>query len=79
MIAGYLIACRIRLTQGDIESAAGYLEQARSLVEQSPPLEGTSRFERLKDARSRVQVPSRRRRTRSRRAIGGWLMRRHGI
>ena len=47
MIAGYLIACRIRLTQGDIESAAEYLEQARALVEQTALSEWISRFERL--------------------------------
>jgi LuxR family maltose regulon positive regulatory protein len=47
MIAGYLLAGRIRLTAGDTESAASYLELARPLMEEAPIPEWTSRFERL--------------------------------
>ena len=36
LIAGYLIAGRLKLTAGDIEAAAEYLERARPLVEQAP-------------------------------------------
>jgi hypothetical protein len=35
MIAGYLIAGRLKLTEGDTEMAAEYLEQARPLVERA--------------------------------------------
>ncbi|HEX5164988.1 MAG TPA: AAA family ATPase, partial [Thermomicrobiales bacterium] len=47
MLAGYLLAGRIRLTAGDTETAANYLELARPLVEDAPIPEWTSRFERL--------------------------------
>jgi LuxR family maltose regulon positive regulatory protein len=46
LIAGYLTASRIKLTAGDDEIAAAYLEQARPLVEQAPFPDWTSRFER---------------------------------
>lgn len=46
LIAGYLIACRIKLTEGDVETAAAYLERARPLVDQSPFPDWVSRFER---------------------------------
>jgi len=36
LIAGYLMAGRVTLTQGDVETAAEYLERARPLVEQAP-------------------------------------------
>jgi LuxR family maltose regulon positive regulatory protein len=45
MIAGYVIASRSKLTEGDIETAAEYLERARPLVEQAPFPEWVSRFE----------------------------------
>lgn len=47
MIAGYLLASRIRLTAGDANAAADYLELARPLVENAPIPEWISRFERL--------------------------------
>ena len=47
MIAGYLIAGRLKLTQGDIEAAAAYLEQARPLVESAQFAHWQSRFERF--------------------------------
>ena len=47
MIAGYLIAARLKLTEGDVEAAAEYLERARPLVEQAPFPDWTSRFERF--------------------------------
>jgi LuxR family maltose regulon positive regulatory protein len=46
MIAGYLIASRLKLTEGDVEAAAEYLEQARPLLEEAPFSDWTSRFER---------------------------------
>ena len=46
LIAGYLIAGRLKLTEGDIEAAAEYLERARPLVEQAPFPDWTGRFER---------------------------------
>ena len=46
MIAGYLIAGRLKLTEGDVEAAAEYLERARPLLEQAPFPDWTSRFER---------------------------------
>ncbi len=36
IIAGYLLAGRLKLTEGDVETAAEYLERVRLLVEQSP-------------------------------------------
>lgn len=47
MIAGYLVAGRIELTEGDVDSAAVFLERARPLVEQTSFPDWTSRFERL--------------------------------
>jgi len=47
MIAGYLIAGRLKLTEGDIEAAANYLEQARPHVESAQFAHWTSRFERF--------------------------------
>jgi LuxR family maltose regulon positive regulatory protein len=46
MIAGYLIAGRMKLTEGDVAAAAEYLERARPLLEQAPFPDWTSRFER---------------------------------
>jgi LuxR family maltose regulon positive regulatory protein len=46
MIAGYLIAGRLKLTQGDIEAAADYLERARPHVESAQFSHWISRFER---------------------------------
>jgi LuxR family maltose regulon positive regulatory protein len=45
LIAGYLDACRLKLAEGDSLAAETYLEHARSLVEQAPFPEWTSRFE----------------------------------
>ncbi|MBE7549659.1 MAG: hypothetical protein HS126_01095 [Anaerolineales bacterium] len=47
MIAGYLLAGRLRLTAGDAEAAADYLERARPLVENAPFPDWTDRFARL--------------------------------
>lgn len=47
LIAGYLIAGRLKLTEGDIEAAAAYLERARPLVEQAQFAHWISRFERF--------------------------------
>ena len=46
LIAGYLLAGRLKLTDGDIAAAIAYLERARPLVEQAPFPDWTSRFER---------------------------------
>jgi LuxR family maltose regulon positive regulatory protein len=46
MIAGYLIAGRLKLTEGDVDAATAYLERARPLLEQAPFPDWTSRFER---------------------------------
>jgi LuxR family maltose regulon positive regulatory protein len=48
LIAGYLLAGRLKLTEGDLAEATAYLERARPLVEESPFLDWTSRFERLR-------------------------------
>ena len=45
-MAGYLVAARLKLTEGDVEAAAGYVEQARPLVESAHFAEWTSRFQR---------------------------------
>ena len=45
--AGYLIAARLKLTEGDVEKAAKYLEQVRPLVEQAQFPEWTSQYERF--------------------------------
>jgi LuxR family maltose regulon positive regulatory protein len=47
MIAGYLIAGQLKLSEGDIETAIEYLEQARPLVEDAHFAHWVSRFERL--------------------------------
>ena len=47
LIAGYLLAGRLKLAEGDREGAAANLDRARPLVEQAPFPEWTSRFERL--------------------------------
>jgi LuxR family maltose regulon positive regulatory protein len=47
MIAGYLIAGRLKLTRGEAGEAAAYLERARPLVEQAPFSHWISRFERF--------------------------------
>jgi len=46
LIAGYVIGARLKLTEGDIETAAGYLERARPLLEDAQFPEWISRFER---------------------------------
>ncbi|HEX9597495.1 MAG TPA: tetratricopeptide repeat protein, partial [Anaerolineales bacterium] len=46
LIAGYLMAGRVKLTEGDIEAAAEYLERVRPLVEKASFSDWTSRFER---------------------------------
>jgi LuxR family maltose regulon positive regulatory protein len=47
LIAGYLIAGRAKLTEGDIEAAVAYLERARPLVEKTHFPDWTRRFERF--------------------------------
>jgi LuxR family maltose regulon positive regulatory protein len=47
MIAGYVIAGRLALTEGDVEGAAEYVERARPLVESAQFPVWTSRFERF--------------------------------
>ena len=47
MIAGYLLAARLKLTEVDKEAAGEYLERARPLVENASFSDWTSRFERL--------------------------------
>jgi LuxR family maltose regulon positive regulatory protein len=47
MIAGYLVAGRLKLTEGDTEAAAAYLEQARPLVAEAHFAHWFGRFERL--------------------------------
>jgi len=47
MIAGYLLAGRIKLAEGDTASATTYLEHARPLVIDATLPEWTSRFDRL--------------------------------
>lgn len=46
-IAGCLLIARLKLTEGDIETAAEYLEQARPLIENAPFPDWIGRFERL--------------------------------
>ncbi len=47
MITGYLVAGRLKLTEGDASLAGEYLERARPLMEQSSLPECTGPFERL--------------------------------
>jgi LuxR family maltose regulon positive regulatory protein len=47
LIAGYLIAARLKLAEGEVETAVEFLERARPLVEQAQFPEWTSQFERL--------------------------------
>ncbi|HXF60736.1 MAG TPA: LuxR C-terminal-related transcriptional regulator [Caldilineaceae bacterium] len=47
IIAGYLMAGRLKLTEGDIAAADVYLERARPLVENSPFPDWIGRFGRL--------------------------------
>lgn len=47
MIAGYLMAGRLKLTQGDAHAAADYLQKAHPLVEEAHFAHWRSRFERL--------------------------------
>lgn len=47
LIAGYLIAGRMKLTEGDLDTAANYLERARPLTAEASFSYWTSRFERL--------------------------------
>jgi LuxR family maltose regulon positive regulatory protein len=47
MIAGYLIAGRLKLTEGDLKGAADYLEKARPHVESAQFSHWISRFERF--------------------------------
>ncbi|MGW8250245.1 MAG: LuxR C-terminal-related transcriptional regulator, partial [Anaerolineales bacterium] len=47
LIAGYLIAGRVKLAGGDLDSASQYLERARPLVEESQYADWTSCFERF--------------------------------
>ena len=45
LIAGYLVAGRLKLTEGDLEAAERYLTQTQVLVEHAQFAEWTSRFE----------------------------------
>lgn len=47
LIAGYVIAGRLKLADGDVDAATEYLERARPLVEQASFASWTGRFERL--------------------------------
>ncbi len=47
LLAGYLLAGRLKLAAGDITVAAEYLERVRHLVEKAPFPDWTSRFERF--------------------------------
>lgn len=47
LIAGYILAGRLKLTAGEITAASEYLEQARPLVGNAPFPEWTDRFDRL--------------------------------
>ena len=47
LIAGNVVAGRLKLTEGDIETAVNYLERARSHVANTQFAEWTSAFERL--------------------------------
>jgi LuxR family maltose regulon positive regulatory protein len=47
LIAGYLLAGRLKLTAGDSAAAGEYLERTRPLVESAPFPEWIGRFERL--------------------------------
>lgn len=47
MIAGYLIAARLKLAEDETEAASDYLERARPLVEEAQFAEWSNRFERL--------------------------------
>lgn len=47
MMAGYVIAGRLKLTMGELTAATEYLERARPLIEQAPFSEWIARFERL--------------------------------
>jgi LuxR family transcriptional regulator, maltose regulon positive regulatory protein len=47
IIAGYLLAGRLKLTERDISAAGEYLERARPLVENAPFPDWVSRFERF--------------------------------
>ena len=46
MIAGYLLAAHLKMTEGDVEGAAEYVEEARPLVESTQFTGWNSRFER---------------------------------
>jgi LuxR family maltose regulon positive regulatory protein len=47
IIAGYLLAGRLKLAAGDLETAAQYLEQARPLIENAPFPDWIARFGRF--------------------------------
>ncbi len=47
LIAGYLLAGRLKLTAGDLEAAGERLEHARPLIENAPFPDWVSRFERF--------------------------------
>jgi LuxR family transcriptional regulator, maltose regulon positive regulatory protein len=60
MLAGYLIAGRLKLTAGDIAAAGEELERARPLMEKAPFPDWIGRFERLQVecwlAQNRIQA-----------------------
>jgi LuxR family transcriptional regulator, maltose regulon positive regulatory protein len=46
MLAGYLLATRLKMAEGDIETASGYLERARPLLDEAPVQDWISHFDR---------------------------------
>lgn len=62
LFAGHVLAARLKLTEGDVEAAAEYLERARPPMEQASFPDWTSRFERcqldLWRAQNRPRVAS---------------------
>lgn len=48
MIAGYLLACRLKLVAGEITAAGDYLERARPLIENAAFPDWAGRFGRLR-------------------------------
>jgi LuxR family maltose regulon positive regulatory protein len=48
LIAGAVVAARLKLTEGDVAAAETYLERARSLVDQAQFPDWVSRFERCR-------------------------------
>jgi LuxR family transcriptional regulator, maltose regulon positive regulatory protein len=60
-LAGYILSSRLHLSLGELEKAAGLIEQARQLVEQAPFPEWIDKFERCQIelwlAENRLRAP----------------------